>query len=306
MRDVVELPQRTPPTTGLVPALRALGWVFDDTAPRWVDEGVEFSAEDCPGWTGYNANAACNGQTVPLEDIYTTHNIFEASPWTLVSSYNCSTLGRFARDDYEERARRALDENRSYLVANELLFGSGREFSGDDVHELGPMLTAVGDDTEHGPTLTAASGGDLVTVFADMDGLLTLANRNGRGLLLVTPHTLEELAGQGLIAPAGAFHVSANGNAVVADAGFEGVSIGEDAEAGLHWIAGVSRLFLRLGPVDVLGGLRASDVRTTNDVQAVALQPALLYSDLCFWSVALYTQCGCSGGGGGGVDGGGA
>jgi hypothetical protein len=178
---------------------------------------------------------------------------------------HCSPFG-FEDYDFEGRARRQLAAVQSARIAAEFQKGTLRT-----AHTLDNV--ALIDAREVGP------GGavNVEDALGDLEGAMAVAYAGARGMVHVTPQTLDELGRKNLLIESGQRYVTWNGNVVVADAGYT-AEAGEHAPDAGVFMYGTTMVGIRLSSITV-SDMRSSLNRATNDVEMYAERLVLLQFD---------------------------
>ena len=253
-RQVIEAPPAQPPLYSLLQAATLV-----DDGVRW-QQGIEWTPEQVHG--GGILAAPCSGDNSSGKPRSDNPIINTADPVTIYAEDHCTTIGFVARD-YEGRARRQLAATQSAHLAREFQLGIIRDADPDNDN------VALVDGTEVVP------GGSVEDAIASLEGAMGFAYDGARGMIHVTEQTLVEMMRKNLIYQAGQLWLTAPGNVVVADAGYQAETTPEAA----IFAYGTTMVQVRLSPVDVPSDFQHSVDRATNLVTVYAERLALIQFD---------------------------
>ena len=219
--------------------------------------GFKFSPEICDGSSIRSMN--CFSLKTAISP-GTRGAFVEGDPIVVGASEFSSTFGYMAQD-YQARVRRALDAQKSKVIALELWEGA----------------TTLADTLANRPLIDTAS--DVLTngAVAPLNALALVEQGLGpsAGMVHVTPQVLAMLAGTQVIMKDGNLWRSPMGHIVVADAGYTGKGPQGTAPTSTQWMYGTSMIYIHLGPISLTSQLTAEDVGwSKNDEKIWALQPA--------------------------------
>lgn len=254
-RELIEAPPARPPAYGII----ATGEVADDQALR-LQAGTKWAPEGCAGGGRVTAEL-CGGGA--LGAVPANPGIVESDPFLVWGGDVCSAFG-FAARDYAGRARRNLDAVESYELANELWTGS-----------LGLVQRPLADGAADTVTTTAE---DAVTGLACLEGAGLELGKGRRGMVHVTTQLLTHLMAAQAVRLNGNVWVTAMGNLVMADAGYEGTGPnGEPADTS-QWGYFTSWIRFRRGPVEVVPG-DVSDARRMAEALDRGVNTVTVYAE---------------------------
>lgn len=236
----VPAPLAGPPRQGLLVAANVIS-----DALRW-EAGYTFVPEACGGGGTFDP---CG-----VADLDPPHGLPDAVgnvPFGIWEGDRCSTFGSDL-DDLRARARRALEANQSEHVAAEFWTGAQADAAGWGDNQR--LAAGAG-------VPVASAGEDVRTAFAALTQALADQQGNRRGMIHVTPRTLDAAAQAQAIRREGNLWLTPMDHIVVADAGYPGSGpSGEAAADAATWAFATGLVTVRLG--DVL-------VAPDDDAQAV-------------------------------------
>lgn len=260
LRAVLPAPMAMPPRYGLIAAAQTV----EDTENRW-EGGFQFAPEQCGG--GGTFTVDCDGGTDAL-DTFQNPGFVTGEAFGVYAGDKCSAFGFEARD-YVGRAQRQLAATESFLIADELWTGT-----------LTPAQAHLTDAASD--TLTDGGPTDEVSALGMVEYGLGRHGKGRRGMVHVTTQMLTHMVTNGSVYRDGSVWLTAMGNIVVADAGYDGSGPGGVPAGASQWIYGTSMITVRLSPVEVLPGEFAQAMNhSLNDVTYVAQRLAAYVWDDC-------------------------
>lgn len=281
----ITAPPATPPVYSLVGALRQLGRIRAALPDGWV-----FDPEQCPPDRGGIEELDCEGNTSELlaED---NPGLVAGDSFIVWAADRCSTLGWKARD-YVGRAQRQLAAVESYFIAQAFAEGPG-------------YLTQHSLDDAAATVVSSATGVDVASGLVLLEAALAEAARGQQAMIHVTMGQLDRLAEANMITRDAGLWRTANGNVVIADAGYSGA--GPDGADG-EWIYATSMIELAMGEPEIIPGtLETAQAwaqamnRAINDVEVRSQRIATFVWDECVHlAVRVDSTVGAAAGGGGG------
>ena len=255
---VVPAPPAAPPRVGLLVSARRP--TDDDT--RWVN-GFRYDPEH-PG-LGY-ITSVCD-PTASDRDLDTNPGDVDWTPYVVGDGVKCSSFG-FTSRDWDAQARRAVEAITEYRLSRELWTGEQAQAESLPNRWLADVAN-VDIVTESGPV-------DAVQALACLEQYLadTIAGR--RGMIHATWATVTWWMRFGLVRRDTGLLLSALDTIIVPGAGYDGSTPdGAPATNGDVWAYATDLVDVRLGPIEIIGGLNATGVnRTTNTVEIRAERAA--------------------------------
>lgn len=246
----------------------------DTTQGRWVN-GFAFTPEHC---TGGGTIAWCSSDDPTSLPVEGNEGVVQVHPVVIWHGDECSSFG-FGDQDFQARARRALNSRRSYLLEAELWSGAKAQAAGYPNNWLTNSASANFDD------VTPVDGAQpLLHALAILQDALTDAV-TGRAMIHATRQVVSLLYAEGAVTREGNVLVDAFGNIVVPGEGYPGTGPDDASPAdGQSWMYGTSLVEVRLGPERLVPDPDRPEQATNRDDNLVEWrieQPAAVYWDGC-------------------------
>ena len=254
-----------------------------DSSDRWEMFGAEWRPEQCGA--GGRLSADCgipDGELEPGDG----EELGFAEPFLVFGSAWCRSPFGFPSADWGGEARRNLLATQSAQIAAELWGGSLNGATSED----GTALNDSGSTT-----VTGGSAVDVIRAVAELEEGLADCTNGRRAMIHMPPRVLALAAAANAVRLAGNLWVTAMGNIVVADAGYDGSAPGGGAASGGEaWVYATGQVNVYLGDIDMNPNaadsaqqLLAGALNTrNNEVQVFAQRLALVQWDPCCWLAA--------------------
>lgn len=269
-------------------------------AQEWLN-GLELAPEactgpenpywwECPGESGQTPEQVygSNGKLIPNPPA-----IVRFRPFTVWTGFRCSTA-QFRSNDYEGRAKRALEAFQSTFIEEELWTGA----------RVAVPANLPNDYFQNSPTaLNSGSATPYVTALAELEQALAECNPGQPGMIHAQPRLVTLWLQNGLVAaePNGRRLRTTFGTIVVPGSGYPGSGAGLAAGTVAESYAyGTGMIRVWLGPVSNVSAQETSSgdnnvplgdsdvVRATNDVRVrVEREAAALWDECCQVSVRV-------------------
>lgn len=263
MPEVIPAPPVRPPSYGFLTAIR------DSTAedPNFrLGQLGEFAwlSEACGAGGAFGVNCVGGSAAITIP----------ASPGTVAghgfivwAGDKCSTFGTRERD-WQGLARRRLAATESFMIAAEVWKGAVATAEG---YSNRPLASVLSDTVTNGPAA-------VVPALAALEQAVATLGHGTPGLIHCTVQTLTHLMSAFAIVKAGNLWLTATGNVVVADAGYDGSGPDGTPAGSSQWMYGTSLMSVKLGPPIIGEPFIDSN---TNDEFVLAQRPVAVQWDHC-------------------------
>lgn len=260
VRQIVNAPLLSPPRYGLIAAAAAPPSSEGD---QWIN-GMTWLPEIC---SGGGAVSVCNPTNKTIDD---GPDAMEYDPFAIWIGDKCTTL---SNTDKAARARRALANKESQLIASELWRGDIAQLEGS------PNAFLAGPDTD----ILSASPVAIKDAFSGIDQERSVCGA-GRTMIHVTISLGDLLASLQLIRREGNLWLSPVDSIVVIDAGYDGSDPDGDVDGSgnTQYMYATPLVTVRRGEIDVLGANAVEGInRADNTWGAIAERAAAATYDNC-------------------------
>lgn len=281
MPDVITAPPARPPLYGFLPALRDS--TADDPGFRMGLLGEFAWLPEACGSGGAFAVGCAPGNTALV--IPASPGTVLGHGWVVWAGDKCSTFGTRHRD-WEGLARRRLSATESFYIAQETWKGT---IATAQAYNNRPLASPLSDTLTNGPAA-------VVNALAALEQAVATSNHGSPGLIHCTVQVLTHLVSHYAVVKSGNLWITATGNVVVADAGYDGSGPDGQAASATQWMYGTSLMSVRLGIPEVGSPISFTTMReqgivnvpgrpyidwNTNDEFVLAQRPVAVQWDHC-------------------------
>lgn len=263
MPEVITAPFAQPPRYGFLTAVRDS--TSDDPLFRMalIDE-FAFLPESCGAGGAFAVN--CEGGSSQLT-LPTQAGVVTGHGFVVWASDKCSTFGTRNRD-WAGLSRRRLLATESFSTAAEVWSGAITTAQG---YANRPLTSVVSDTVTNGPAA-------IVPALAAVEQAVATLGSGAPGLIHCTVQALTHLVAAFAIQKAGNLWLTATGNVVIADAGYDGSGPGGTPAGATQWMYGTSLMTVKQGPIET------SEPHVhipTNDEFVISTRPVVVVWDHC-------------------------
>jgi hypothetical protein len=263
MPEVITAPPARPPVYGFLALIQDSTSLDPQFRMALIDE-FAWLPEAC-GIGGVFAVGCSPGNTAL--SIPASPSVVNGHGFVVWAGDKCSTFGTRNRD-WQGLARRRLAATESALIAGEVWSGAIATAQG---YANRPLASVLSDTVTNGPAA-------VVPALAAVEQAVATLGHGAPGLIHCTVQTLTHLSAAFAIYKTGNVWVTASGNVVIADAGYNGSGPDGTPAGSSQWMYGTSLMSVRLGPPDIGEPFVVWD---TNDEFVIAQRPVAVQWDHC-------------------------
>lgn len=266
MPEVIKAPPAIPPRYGFLASIQDTTSQDPEFRMALLDE-FAWLPESCGAGGAFAVGCTPSSPTLTPP---ASQGVVNGHGFVVWSSDKCSTFGTLNRD-WTGLARRRLLAVESFYIAQEVWSGAISIAQG---YANRPLANVLSDTVTNGPAA-------IVSALAALDQAVATVGHGAPGLIHCTVQVLNHLVAALAVTRSGQQWITATGNIVVADAGYDGSGPDGTPAGSSQWMYGTSLMSVRLGAPEVSEPHTEISGINANYTFVIATRPVVVQWDHC-------------------------